>query len=68
MTITKLADGSQYTFAGIDKEEYKSITNYFKSKNVKIRQVDVETNQHMDLSESDEEMEDAEESKEGKKR
>lgn len=44
MTITKLADGSQYTFAGIDKEEYKSITNYFKSKNVKIRQVDVETN------------------------
>ena len=44
MTVTKLKDDSNVTFAGIDKEEQKNLMNYLKSKNVKMRSVDVETN------------------------
>jgi structure-specific recognition protein 1 len=64
MTFTKLKDDGQFTFAGIDKEEQKNLTNYLKSKNVKMRTVDVETNQHIDLS--DDEYDD-EESKDSRK-
>jgi hypothetical protein len=45
MTITSLKDNSSFTFAGIDKAEHKNLVNYLKSKNIKMRSVDVETNQ-----------------------
>lgn len=45
MTITRLKDDTSITFAGIDKAEHKCLTNYLKSKNVKMRSVDVETKQ-----------------------
>lgn len=38
MTITKLKDEAPVTFAGIDKEEHKNLENYFKSRNVRVRQ------------------------------
>ena len=44
MTVTKLKDDSQITFAGIDKAEQKNLMAYLKSRNVKMRSVDVETN------------------------
>lgn len=46
VTLTKLADGSKVTFMSIDKEEQATLIAYFKSANVKMRTVDVETNQH----------------------
>src|SRR5688500_7874378 len=45
ISVTKMKDDTTVTFAGIDKEEHKNLMNYFKSKNVKVRTVDVETNQ-----------------------
>lgn len=45
VSVTKLKDDKTETFAGIDKEEHKNLMNYFKSKNVKVRTVDIETNQ-----------------------
>lgn len=42
MTITKMKDDSNVTFAGIDKEEQKNLMNYLKSKNVKMRTVDTD--------------------------
>jgi len=45
MTITKLKDDTSITFAGIDKAEHKNLMNYLKSKNLKMRTVDAETNQ-----------------------
>lgn len=45
MTITRIKDDSAITFAGIDKDEHKGLINYLKSKNIKIRNVDVETKQ-----------------------
>ena len=68
ITVTKLKDDSQVTFAGIDKEEQKNLINYFKSKNVKIRILDVETNQHANYNDEDEDDEEDEESKGGKAR
>jgi len=44
MTVTSLKDEGPYTFAGIDKAELKNLMGYFKSKNIKMRSVDVETN------------------------
>ena len=55
ITITKLKDDNSITFAGIDKEEQKNLINYFKSKNVKLRTLDVETNEHAVYSEEEEE-------------
>jgi len=46
VTLTKLADGSKVTFMSIDKEEQATLIAYFKAANVKMRTVDVETNQH----------------------
>lgn len=54
MNVRKLKDDESFNFAGIDKEEQKNLTNYLKSKNVKMRTVDVETNQQIDLSDEDE--------------
>lgn len=55
MTVTKMKDDKDHiTFAGIDKAEQKNLMAYLKSKNVKMRSVDVETNQHIDLSSEDE--------------
>jgi len=46
MTITTLKAGeTPITFAGIDKSEHKNLMSYLKSKNIKMRSVDVETNQ-----------------------
>jgi hypothetical protein len=46
MTVASMKAGEgPFTFAGIDKAEHKNLLNYFKSKNVKMRNVDVETNQ-----------------------
>lgn len=67
VTITKIKDEPSIAFAGIDKEEQKNLMSYFKSKNVKVRTIDIETNQQIDLSDEEEE-EEEEESKGGKKR
>lgn len=63
VSITKMKDDATVTFAGIDKEEQKNLMNYFKLKNVKVRTVDVETNQQIDLSEDDEDEEEEEDSR-----
>lgn len=42
------------TFQGIDKGEHKNLMNYLKSKNIKMRSVDVETNQQIDFGDDDE--------------
>jgi hypothetical protein len=43
------------TFGGIDKEEQKNLINYFKSKNVKLRTLDVGTNELGVYTDEDEE-------------
>ena len=53
LTITKLKDDASVTFGGIEKEEQKNLISYFKSKNVKIRVVDVESNEHVVLEEDE---------------
>ena len=55
MTLTKLADDSKITFMSIDKEEQACLMNYFKTANVKMRTVDVETNIHQELGSDEEE-------------
>lgn len=62
ITVTKMSDDSQVTFSSIDKEEQKGLINYFKTRNVKMRLVDIETNEQHNLSE-DEDDEDQEEEK-----
>lgn len=57
MTVTKMKDDTQVTFAGIDKQEHKNLINYLKAKNIKMRSVDVETNREIDLSEGEEDEE-----------
>ncbi len=57
MTVTLLSGEPAVTFAGIDKQEHKNLFTYLKSKNVKMRSVDVETNREIDLSEDEEEEE-----------
>lgn len=67
MTVAKLTDNSTIAFSGIDKDEYKNLSAYLKAKGVKMRQVDVETNQQYDVSdnggEEDEEESEAPKSK-----
>lgn len=65
MTITTLKAGeTPITFAGIDKSEHKNLMSYLKSKNIKMRSVDVETNQQIDFGDDeDEQGEDEEEEK-----
>ena len=41
MTVHKLT-GDSVTFAGIDKQEHKGLSAYFKSKNIKTRLVDAD--------------------------
>lgn len=62
ITITKLKDDSSVAFAGIEKEEQKNLMDYFKTKNVKVRILNVETNTRQELQ-SDEDDDDEEESK-----
>lgn len=52
MTVSKLTDNSTIAFSGIDKDEYKNLSAYLKAKGVKMRQVDVETNQQYELSDN----------------
>jgi structure-specific recognition protein 1 len=54
MTVTKLNDEA-ITFAGIDKTEHKGLVAYLKAKNLRIRNVDAETNRKIDLSEGEDE-------------
>jgi len=42
--VTLMRDDSQVTFVGIDKSEQKVLMSYLKSKNVRLRTVDIETN------------------------
>lgn len=64
MTITTLKAGeTPITFAGIDKSEHKNLMSYLKSKNIKMRSVDVETNQQIDFGDEDEEEPEEEEEK-----
>ena len=53
LTVAKLTDNSSITFAGIDKDEYKNLSAYLKDKGIKMRSVDVETNQHIEMSDDD---------------
>lgn len=52
MTVTKVNDEA-ITFAGIDKTEHKGLVAYLKAKNLRIRNVDAETNRKIDLSEGE---------------
>lgn len=64
MTVASMKAGEgPFTFAGIDKAEHKNLLNYFKSKNVKMRNVDVETNQQIDFGDDEEEEASEEETK-----
>lgn len=64
MIITNIKDNASTTFAGIDKAEHKNLVNYLKSKNIKMRNLDVETNQHVDFDvDGEDEEEDDEEVK-----
>jgi structure-specific recognition protein 1 len=67
VTLTKLADDSKVTFMSIDKEEQAVLMNYFKSSNVKMRTVDLETNTRVDLD-SDSAGEEQNERGEGKRK
>ena len=51
MKVTHMGNEPAITFAGIDKQEHKNLTAYMKSKGIKMRSVDVETNQEIDVSE-----------------
>ncbi len=53
VTVTRLKDDTSVTFAGIEKTEQRILTDYFKSKGIKLRTVDIETNQQIALSEED---------------
>lgn len=53
LTVARLTDNSSITFAGIDKDEYKNLSAYLKDKGIKMRSVDVETNQHIEMSDDD---------------
>ena len=53
MTVTCLTEAAPITFAGIDKGEYKNLAAYLKSKGVKMRNVDAETNHQIDLSDEE---------------
>jgi structure-specific recognition protein 1 len=66
LTVARLTDNSSITFAGIDKDEYKNLSAYLKDKGIKMRSVDVETNQHIEMSD-EEEAEDDEESEQPRK-
>lgn len=66
MIVTKMDEGP-ITFNGIDRSEYKVITNYLKSKQIKIRTVDVDNNQQLDLSEDEEDLKDEEDEIDEKK-
>jgi Histone chaperone Rttp106-like len=69
MTVAKLTDNSTIAFSGIDKDEYKNLSAYLKGKGVKMRQVDVETNQQYELSDNGaEEDDDDSEAPKSKKR
>jgi len=63
MIVTKMGDEAPFTFNGIDRSEYKVITSYLKSRNVKIRAVDVDNNQGVDMSDEEDEEEEREEVK-----
>ena len=56
MTVTKL-DGENIAFAGIDKQEHKNLVAYLKAKQIKIKNVDVETNREIAYSDSGEDEE-----------
>lgn len=47
MTVTCLSDNQPITFGSIDKSEHKNLVNYLRAKGVKMRNVDLETNQQI---------------------
>lgn len=53
LTVAKLTDNSSITFSSIDKDEYKNLSAYLKDKGIKMRSIDVETNQHIEMSDDD---------------
>lgn len=66
ITVTKLKDDSQTTFAGIMKEEQKNLINYFKSKDVKIRILEDEKFERNNYVQDDDSEDDDEEESKGK--
>lgn len=70
LTVARLTDNSSITFAGIDKDEYKNLSAYLKDKGIKMRSVDVETNQHIEMSDDDgaEDEEESEQPRKGSKK
>ena len=61
-----MRDDSQVTFVGIDKSEQKVLMSYLKSKNVRLRTVDIETNQHIDFSDEGEDQDEGTDEKKDK--
>jgi len=67
LTVAKLTDNSTITFSGIDKDEYKNLSAYLKDKNIKMRSVDVETNQHIEMSDAGADEDDEDDSEQPRK-
>ena len=65
MIVTSLKDNTSTTFAGIDKAEHKGLVKYLKSKNIKMRSVDVETNQQIDFDDESDDMMEVDEEEKG---
>lgn len=49
ITLTKMRDDSQVTFLSIDKEEQKVLFDYFKQSQVKVRTVNVDTQEQVEM-------------------
>ena len=65
VTVTRIKDDTSVSFAGIEKTEQKKLTDYFKSKGIKLRTIDIETNQQIAISdEEDDEQSKGDESQE----
>lgn len=53
VTLTKIKDEPKITFQSIDKDEYQNLIAHFKSSGVRMRTVDLETNEKYDIEEGD---------------
>lgn len=59
MVINKIKDDSSITFASIDKDEYNLITQYLNGKSIKIRIIDPNTHQQVEMASQEDEEEKA---------
>lgn len=53
VSLTKIKDEPKITFQSIDKDEYQNLIAHFKQSGVRMRTVDLETNEKYDIEEGD---------------